>query len=49
MYASSDRHTTFLQVYPSGPNRLDLKSGAAKMHHVGDACKERYPHRRSSS
>jgi RND superfamily putative drug exporter len=31
MYASSDRHTTFLQVYPPGQNRLDVKSGAAKM------------------
>jgi putative drug exporter of the RND superfamily len=31
MYASRDRHTTFLQVYPPGPNRLDVKSGAAKM------------------
>jgi RND superfamily putative drug exporter len=31
MYASSDRHTTFLQVYPPGRNALDVKSGAAKM------------------
>jgi RND superfamily putative drug exporter len=31
MYASRDRHTTFLQVYPPGPNRLDVKSGAGKM------------------
>ena len=31
MYASRDRHTTFLQVYPPGQNRLDVKSGAAKM------------------
>ena len=31
MYASSDRHTTFLQVYPPGRNGLDVKSGAAKM------------------
>jgi RND superfamily putative drug exporter len=31
MYASRDRHTTFLQVYPPGPNALDVKSGAAKM------------------
>jgi putative drug exporter of the RND superfamily len=31
MYASHDRHTTFLQVYPPGKNRLDVKSGAAKM------------------
>ena len=34
MYASSDRHTTFLQVYPPGPNRLDVKSGAVKMRAV---------------
>jgi RND superfamily putative drug exporter len=31
MYASRDRHTTFLQVYPPGPDRLDVKSGSAKM------------------
>ncbi len=31
MYVSRDRHTTFLQVYPPGQNRLDVKSGAAKM------------------
>src|SRR6478672_2409143 len=31
MYASHDRHTTFLQVYPPGRNALDVKSGAAKM------------------
>jgi putative drug exporter of the RND superfamily len=31
MYASRDHHTTFLQVYPPGENRLDRKSGAAKM------------------
>ncbi len=31
MYASRDRHTTFLQVYPAGQNRLDVKSGAAGM------------------
>jgi RND superfamily putative drug exporter len=31
MYASSDRHTTFLQVYPPGHNRLDVKSGAVNM------------------
>jgi putative drug exporter of the RND superfamily len=30
MYASRDRHTTFLQVYPPGPDRLDVKSGSAK-------------------
>jgi putative drug exporter of the RND superfamily len=32
MYASHDRHTTFLQVYPPGRNGLDVKSGAARMH-----------------
>src|SRR5664279_252594 len=37
MYASSDRHTTFLQVYPPGPNRLDVKSGAVKMRAVAAA------------
>src|ERR1700704_3000549 len=31
MYASRDRHTTFLQVYLPGPDRLNVKSGAAKM------------------
>jgi putative drug exporter of the RND superfamily len=31
MYSSSDRHTTFLQVYPPGADRLDVKSGAAKL------------------
>jgi putative drug exporter of the RND superfamily len=31
MYASRDRHTTFLQVYLPGADRLDVKSGAAKM------------------
>jgi RND superfamily putative drug exporter len=31
MYASRDRHTTFLQVYPPGKNRLDVKSGAVTM------------------
>jgi RND superfamily putative drug exporter len=31
MYVSRDRHTTFLQVYPAGPDRLDVKSGAAKL------------------
>ena len=35
MYASRDRHTTFLQVYLPGPDRLDVKSGAAKMRAVG--------------
>ncbi len=34
MYASSDRHTTFLQVYPPGRNALDVKSGARKMRAV---------------
>jgi RND superfamily putative drug exporter len=34
MYASRDRHTTFLEVYPPGPNRLDVKSGAAKLRAV---------------
>lgn len=29
MYVSRDRHTTFLQVYPSGQRRLDVGSGAA--------------------
>src|SRR6185503_3157033 len=31
MYASRDRHTTFLQVYPPGRNGLDVKSRAAEM------------------
>ncbi len=31
MYVSKDRHTTFLQVYPPGQNRLDVKSGAKEM------------------
>jgi putative drug exporter of the RND superfamily len=31
IYASHDRHTTFLQVYPPGRDRLDVKSGATKM------------------
>src|SRR5206468_7176466 len=31
MYASRDGHTTFLQVYLPGPDRLDVKSGAVKM------------------
>jgi len=31
MYASRDRHTTFLQVYLPGPDRLDVQSGARKM------------------
>ena len=28
MYVSHDRHTTFQEVYPPGPLRLDVKSGA---------------------
>src|SRR5438105_4961317 len=31
MYASRDGHTTFLQVYPPGRDRLDVKSGSAGM------------------
>ena len=31
MYVSSDRHTTFAEVYPPGPNRIDNLSGAQKM------------------
>ena len=31
LYAASDRHTTFLEVYPPGPDRLDVKSGAKKL------------------
>ena len=31
MYVSGDRHTTFLQVYLPGADRLDVKSGAASM------------------
>ena len=31
MYVSRDRHTTFLQVYPPGPSRLDVKSGAEQI------------------
>jgi RND superfamily putative drug exporter len=31
MYVSRDRHTTFLQVYPAGPDRLDVKSGAGRL------------------
>jgi putative drug exporter of the RND superfamily len=31
MYVSSDRHTTFLQVYLPGRAGLDVKSGAAKI------------------
>ena len=28
MYVSKDRHTAFQEIYPSGPARLDLTSGA---------------------
>jgi RND superfamily putative drug exporter len=31
MYVSGDRHTTFLQVYLPGADRLDVKSGAESM------------------
>jgi putative drug exporter of the RND superfamily len=31
MYVSRDRHTTFAEVYPPGPARLDILSGAKKM------------------
>jgi putative drug exporter of the RND superfamily len=31
MYVSRDRHTTFQQLYPPGPARLDVRSGAEKM------------------
>jgi RND superfamily putative drug exporter len=31
MYVSRDRHTTFQEVYPPGPARLDANSGAEKM------------------
>jgi RND superfamily putative drug exporter len=37
MYTSRDHHTTFLQVYLPGPDRLDVKSGAAKMRAVAAA------------
>ncbi len=37
MYVSRDRHTTFLQVYPPGQNRLDVKSGAGKMRALAGA------------
>ena len=37
MYMSRDRHTTFLQVYPPGQNRLDVKSGAEKLRAVAAA------------
>jgi len=31
LYVSSDRHTTFMNVYPPGAARVDAKSGAEKM------------------
>ena len=31
MYVSRDRHTTFEEVYPPGPSRIDVKSGAEQM------------------
>jgi RND superfamily putative drug exporter len=31
MYVSRDRHTTFAEVYPPGPARLDVLSGAEEM------------------
>ena len=31
MYLSSDRHTTFEEVYPPGPSTFDAKSGAARV------------------
>src|SRR4051812_28832572 len=31
MYVSKDKHTTFLEVYPSGESTFDSKSGATKM------------------
>ena len=34
MYVSSDRHTTFEEVYPSGPARLDKTSGAKQIRAV---------------
>ena len=34
MYASADRHTTFLEVYLPGQNRLDVTSGAKRMRAV---------------
>jgi putative drug exporter of the RND superfamily len=37
MYASRDRHTTFLEFYPSGPARLDVKSGATGIRDVAAA------------
>ncbi len=37
MYVSRDRHTTFMQVYPPGQNRLDVKSGAEKLRAIARA------------
>jgi RND superfamily putative drug exporter len=37
MYVSRDRHTTFMQLYPPGQNRLDVKSGAEKLRAVAAA------------
>jgi RND superfamily putative drug exporter len=37
MYVSHDRHTTFLDVYPPGQNRLDVMSGAPRMRAVAAA------------
>ncbi len=31
MYVSSDKHTAFLEVYPPGPARLDIPSGAKEI------------------
>ena len=31
MYVARDRHTTFLEVYPPGPARLDVLSGASRL------------------
>jgi RND superfamily putative drug exporter len=31
MYVSRDRHTTFAEIYPPGPARVDAKSGAETM------------------
>src|SRR4051794_26538870 len=31
VYVSADRHTAFAEVYPAGPSRLDLPSGAEEM------------------
>ncbi len=37
VYASPDRHTTFMEIYPPGPDRLDVKSGAATLRSVAAA------------